>query len=212
MGIEIQNAVKLYCGVPVLDGFTLSVPDAGTVCLFGPSGCGKTTLLNCIAGLETLDSGKIFGAGSLRISYLFQEDRLLPWSTAAQNVAAAIPGRDSLPRAVEWLRRVGLEEARDRYPCELSGGMRRRVSIARALAFGGDLFLLDEPFQRLDAHSREEISDLIVETAAGKPTVLVTHDRAEAERLSDAVYILDGIPLRILDKITEKDENRTNIP
>ncbi|WP_164919028.1 MULTISPECIES: ABC transporter ATP-binding protein [Acutalibacteraceae] len=205
MGIEIRNAFKSYKSVKVLDGLSLSFPDSGTVCLFGPSGCGKSTLLNCIAGLETLDAGWISGAENLRISYLFQEDRLLPWSTAAQNIAAVLPGRNRMPQALEWLRRVGLDGAQDQYPCQLSGGMRRRVAIARALAFGGDLFLLDEPFQRLDSRSRRKIADLIEKTTAGKLKILVTHDREEADRLSEVICILSGIPLKILDKITNKD-------
>lgn len=212
MGIEIRNAEKSYGGVKVLEGLSLSLPSSGTVCLFGPSGCGKSTLLNCIAGLETLDSGGISGAENLRISYLFQEDRLLPWSTAAQNIAAVLPREDRMLRAAEWLRLVGLSSAQEKYPCQLSGGMRRRVAIARALAFGGDLFLLDEPFQRLDSHSKTEIADFIAETTAGKLKILVTHDRVEADRLSDVIYILNGIPLKILDKITNTGEIRTDIP
>jgi NitT/TauT family transport system ATP-binding protein len=205
MEIEIQNAGKSYHGVKILDGLSLSIPTAGTVCLFGPSGCGKTTLLNCIAGLETLDFGRITGTENLRISYLFQEDRLLPWSTAAQNIAAVLPRENRMLRAAQWLRRVGLEDAQEKYPCQLSGGMRRRVAIARALAFGGDLFLLDEPFQRLDSRSKTEIENLIAMTTAGKSIILVTHDREAAGHLSNLIYILDGIPLKILDKITNND-------
>jgi len=107
-----------------------------------------------------------------------------------------------MPQALEWLRRVGLDGAQDKFPCELSGGMRRRVAIARALAFGGDLFLLDEPFQRLDSFSRIKIAALIQKTTAGKLKILVTHDREEADRFSDEICILNGIPLKILDKIT----------
>ncbi|MCI1964538.1 MAG: ATP-binding cassette domain-containing protein [Oscillospiraceae bacterium] len=205
MEIKVQNAVKSYGSIKVMDGLSLSFPSDGTACLFGPSGCGKSTLLNCMAGLETLDSGLISGVKNLQISYLFQEDRLLPWNTAAQNIAAVLQGKDRMPRAEEWLRRVGLGGARQQYPCQLSGGMRRRVAIARALAFGGDLFLLDEPFQRLDAHSKNEIADLIEKTTAGKPKIMVTHDREEANRLSDIIYILDGIPIKILDKMQNID-------
>lgn len=205
MGLEIRGAVKAYGGALVLDGFSCRFPASGTVCLFGPSGCGKSTLLNCIAGLEKLDSGRIEAAHGARVCYLFQEDRLLPWSTAAENVAAVLRGEDRRPRAEEWLRLVGLEEEGGKYPSELSGGMRRRVAIARALAYGGDLYLLDEPFQRLDARSREQIAALIEEHTAGKLKLLVTHDPWEAERLADLTCHLSGPPLKIVGEAPESD-------
>lgn len=199
MNIEIRKAVKSYRGLVVLDGFSLSLPPRGTVCLIGPSGCGKTTLLNCISGLETLDSGSVSGVRNLKIAYLFQEDRLLPWNTAEQNVAAALP-KKSRSQAREWLSLVGLEAARNQYPSQLSGGMRRRVALARTLAYGGDLYLLDEPFQRLDDCNREKIAELIRERTAGRLSVLVTHDRREADCLADLVYFLSGTPIKIWDK------------
>ena len=205
MNIEIQDAMKAYGSVSVLDGFSLSLPSHGTVCLFGPSGCGKSTLLNCIAGLESLDSGLISGIEQKQISYLFQEDRLLPWSTAEQNISAVLPGENSRERALDWLHLVGLDGVGNQYPCQLSGGMRRRVAIARAMAYGGDIYLLDEPFQRLDVHNRRQIADCIEQTTADKLKILVTHDQQEAKRLSDIIYILDGIPLKILDIITRKE-------
>ena len=205
MELEIRDAVKTYGGVPVLDGFSCRFPSSGTVCLFGPSGCGKTTLLNCIAGLEKLDSGRIEAARGAKICYLFQEDRLLPWSTAAENVAAVLRGENRRPLAEEWLRLVGLGEEGGKYPSELSGGMRRRVSIARSLAYGGDLYLLDEPFQRLDARSREQVAALIEEHTAGKLKLLVTHDPWEAERLADLTCHLSGPPLKISGEVSEND-------
>lgn len=207
MELELCGAVKAYGGVPVLDGFSFRFPASGTVCLFGPSGCGKTTLLNCIAGLERLDSGRIEATPGARVCYLFQEDRLLPWSTAAENVAAVLRGGDRPARTREWLGLVGLGEEGGKYPSELSGGMRRRVAIARALAYGGDLYLLDEPFQRLDARSRERIAALIEERTAGKLKLLVTHDAWEAERLADLTCRLSGPPVKIVDKALKSTRN-----
>ncbi|WP_411677668.1 ABC transporter ATP-binding protein [Caproicibacter sp.] len=201
MRIEIRNASKSYHGAAVLNNFSLSLPQTGTVCLFGPSGCGKTTILNCIAGLEFLDSGRILGTENLKISYLFQEDRLLPWNTAQKNIEAVLPRENSRALATEWLRLVGLEGAADKYPCQLSGGMRRRVAIARALAYGGELLLLDEPFQRLDAGSKGRMMELIEKKAEGKLKILVTHDKKAADRLSDIVYHFDGKTSEILDNI-----------
>lgn len=208
MALEIFDACKAFGGVPVLDRFSLSFPPSGTVCLFGPSGCGKTTLLNCIAGLERLDSGSVSGARGLKISYLFQEDRLLPWCTAEENVAAAVRGRGQ-DAAREWLRLVGLGNEGGKYPAELSGGMRRRVAAARSLVFGGDLYLLDEPFRGLDARRREELAVLFEKNTPGKLTLLVTHDRTEAERLADVTLVLDGPPLRVVTTVRKKENQHS---
>lgn len=202
MEIKVQNAVKSYGSTVILDHFSFLVPSGGTVCLFGPSGCGKSTLLNCIAGLESLDSGKITGTEKKKISYLFQEDRLLPWCTALENISVVLPRHTDPSLARKWLDLVGLDAEWNKYPSQLSGGMRRRVAIARALVYGGDVFLMDEPFQRLDAANKKKAAELIAETTVGKSKILVTHDKREANQLSDIIYILDGIPTRILDKIT----------
>ncbi|MDF1495008.1 ABC transporter ATP-binding protein [Caproiciproducens sp. CPB-2] len=204
--MKIHNLTKNYNGKMVLDQFSLQLPSTGTVCLFGPSGCGKTTLLNCIAGLEPFDSGEIEGAGTGKISYLFQENRLLPWISAKDNITAVLRGkaRQNEEQAEKWLGLVGLEEAGNKRPAELSGGMRRRVALARALAYGGDLYLMDEPFQGLDAERRDEMIALLQKETAGTLKIIVTHDFEEAEKLADVIYILEGPPVRIVDIIVKK--------
>lgn len=204
--LKIHNLTKNYNGKMVLDQFSLQLPSTGTVCLFGPSGCGKTTLLNCIAGLEPFDSGEIEGAGTGKISYLFQENRLLPWISAKDNIAAVLRGkaRQNEEQAEKWLGLVGLAEAGNNRPAELSGGMRRRVALARALAYGGDLYLMDEPFQGLDAERRDEMTALLQKETAGALKIIVTHDFEEAEKLADVIYILEGPPVRIADIIVKK--------
>ncbi|WP_444660079.1 ABC transporter ATP-binding protein [Caproiciproducens sp. R2] len=204
--MKIHNLTKNYNGKMVLDQFSLQLPSTGTVCLFGPSGCGKTTLLNCIAGLEPFDSGEIEGAGTGKISYLFQENRLLPWISAKDNITAVLRGkaRQNEEQAEKWLGLVGLAEAGDKRPAELSGGMRRRVALARALAYGGDLYLMDEPFQGLDAERRDEMIALLQKETAGALKIIVTHDFEEAEKLADVIYILEGPPVRIADIIVKK--------
>ncbi len=204
MELEIKNAEKSFQGKTVLDGFSLKFPPSGTVCLFGPSGCGKTTLLNCIAGLLKLDSGEILGTKRQRISYVFQEDRLLPWITAEENVAAVLRGgaAQNAAAARKWLERVGLPGEADKRPAELSGGMRQRVSIARALAYGGGLYLLDEPFHALDETSKSDMIGLFQRETASALKILVTHDPKEAEVLADITYVLSGPPLKII-KITK---------
>ncbi len=198
MSIEIKHIHKEFNGQKIIDDFSLSLPEKGTVCFFGPSGCGKTTLLNCIAGLLPLDGGSISGLEHKKISYIFQEDRLLPWVTANENVAV-VTNADR-KSASEWIRLVGLENAENKHPNELSGGMRQRVSIARALAYGGDILLMDEPFHALDSKSRDQVITLIKEKTQDKLKILVTHSMEEAQLLADTIYFLKGIPLRIVDK------------
>lgn len=200
--LEIIGLTKTYEGKSVLDRFSLTLPGKGTVCLYGPSGCGKTTLLNCIAGLESYDSGTITGMEDLKIAYLFQEDRLLPWISAAENIAAVLRGKKEQNReeAREWMRLVGLEGEEEKLPAQLSGGMKRRVAIARTLAYGGNLFLLDEPFRALDPETREQMISLLKNRTGDALKILVTHDLQEAEMLADVTYILSGPPVRINKK------------
>lgn len=205
MELEIRNANKQFEGKTVLKDFSLKFPQSGVVCLFGPSGCGKTTLLNCIAGLEHLDSGEMAGITGRKISYLFQEDRLLPWISANENIAAVLHGsaQQNVKKASGWLAQVGLSGEEEKHPDELSGGMRQRVAIARALAYGGDLYLLDEPFHALDETTKQEVISLILEKTPDALKILVTHDAEEAKSLADITYVLSGPPVRIVHTITK---------
>lgn len=198
MKLEASHLAKHYGGQAVLSDFSLSLPSEGVTALCGPSGCGKTTLMRLIAGLEKADAGTITGHAGARISMIFQEDRLLPWCTAEQNIALAAPGAD----AGFWLEQMGLGEARQKLPDELSGGMRRRVAIARALAYGGDLFLLDEPFKALDDATRVKMIECTMREIQGKPAILVTHELAEAATMADTVMLLDGPPLHMICMVT----------
>ncbi|WP_195984333.1 ATP-binding cassette domain-containing protein [Clostridium sp. D33t1_170424_F3] len=197
MELQIKDVCKTYGSQKVLDHFSLTVPKGKTVCLFGPSGCGKTTLLQCIASLEKLDSGTIAGMDRKKISYMFQEDRLLPWISAAENISVVWehPHRED---AIEWLRLVELEDAAEKRPAELSGGMRQRVALARALAYDGDPFLLDEPFRALDQGTRRQMMDLLCAHTKGKTKILVTHDLGEARLMADCIAFLEGPPLKIV--------------
>lgn len=198
MNIEVCGLHKAYGGQAVLSGFSLSVPAQGVTALCGPSGCGKTTLLRLIAGLEKPDGGTVTGLDGARISMLFQEDRLLPWCSAQQNIAVAAPKAD----AARWLAQVGLEDAGIKLPGELSGGMRRRVSIARALAYGGALFLLDEPFRALDDATRRRLTGCVMRAVQGKAALLVTHELTQAAAMADTVLLLDGPPLRLVRAVS----------
>lgn len=187
--IEIKALTAAYGENVVLENCSLTVPDGTRAALMGPSGCGKTTLLRAAAGLLRPASGSADAGG--RVSFVFQEPRLFPWLTAEQNVAAVLPGRgdETLECARGLLRRAGLSGAEaEKYPGELSGGMRQRVSLCRALAYGGDALLLDEPFKGLDGELRRRLAALILERASGAAILLSTHDAREAELLGADVY------------------------
>ena len=149
----------------------------------GPSGCGKTTLLRIALSLQVPDSGTVQRkAGGL--AAVFQEPRLLPWRTAAENVNLVLSDREeTLPEARAWLRRLELDDARELYPAELSGGMQQRVSIARALAASPMLLALDEPFKAMDSALRERVMGLTAERVKDTALLLATHSEEEAEAL-----------------------------
>jgi len=200
----IENVTKRYGQLTVLDGFSLPLDESGTTALMGPSGCGKTTLLRLIAGLESPDAGKI-NTGGRKISMVFQEDRLIPALSALGNVMVALPpGPGSKKLAMETLAACGITSAADKPASELSGGMRRRVAIARAVAFGGDILILDEPFKGLDAETKEITAAFVFShLKPGATAILVTHDQAEAARWATRVISLGGPPLSFIKKIQE---------
>lgn len=165
---------------PVFRGFSLDIPEGSAVCVMGASGSGKTTLTKLLLGLEQPDSGEITGLEGKRVSVVFQEDRLLPWYSARKNVAAVLPrGAESAALTDELLEDAELTEAADKPIRELSGGMQRRVSIARALAFGGDLIILDEPLKGLDEELKRRIVPRIKKRF--QTILLITHSEDEAK-------------------------------
>lgn len=192
--IELHEVTISYGEKTVLRDFSLALPESGIVCLSGPSGCGKTTLARVLAGLEIPEHGQITGLRPGEAALLFQEDRLLPWLSAARNVAAVC----SADAAREWLRAVGLDAEADAIPASLSGGMRRRVALARALAYNSRLLLLDEPFTGIDADTKRALYPLIEHAAQSKPVVLITHHKDELEALGGRILRLSGPPLQIL--------------
>lgn len=197
--MQLRDVCVRYGTQRVLDRFSLSLPKHGVVALMGPSGVGKTTLLRVMMGLEPIESGTV-DTGGAKIACLFQEDRLLPWLTAAENVAAVLP-RGEQARARQTLEALGLpEEAADKTPDALSGGMRRRVALARLVCFDGDIWLMDEAFKGLDVDSKRRVMDTLMPYAAQRLLVVVTHDRAEAAYLGAHVIELDGPPARVVNR------------
>jgi NitT/TauT family transport system ATP-binding protein len=184
---------------------TLAVEPGEFVSVVGPTGCGKSTLLNVAAGLLAPSAGsvRVFGKPlqglNRRAGYMFQADSLMPWRTAQGNVAAGLEFRgaaDALAQAHEWLKRVGLGGFEDRYPHQLSGGMRKRTSLAQTLALDPDIILMDEPFSALDIQTRQLMENevLALWQAKKKAVLFITHDLDEAIAMSDRVVVLSAGP------------------
>jgi NitT/TauT family transport system ATP-binding protein len=221
--IEAKQVVKLYPDAQskgglhsVLDGFDLQIRDGEFLSLLGPSGCGKSTFLNILAGLETYEGGNVLVDGKhvegvhKDVGVVFQAYALFPWLSAQKNVEVGlkirgVPKAERRARAAEVLKTVGLSAAANRFPHQLSGGMRQRVAIARILAYEPDILLFDEPFAALDAQTREFLQGELLriwESGATKKTVLfVTHSIDEAIFLSDRIAVMTRSPGRVKDLI-----------
>lgn len=205
----LKNISKSYIvrnrELPVISNFSLHMNSGSITAFVGPSGCGKTTLLRLIGDLEEPDSGTIEKSEDEKgpFSYLFQEPRLLPWHSVVANVELVLRPwyenrEERVSRAMSFLQMVGLHEFAKFKPDQLSGGMRQRVSIARAFAYPGRIMLLDEPFQSLDTHLRWSLveSFLSLWEADQRTTVYVTHDLSEALLMADLVVRLTDRPMQ----------------
>jgi len=186
---------------------SLAVGAGEFVSVVGPTGCGKSTLLNVAAGLLAPSSGRTLVHGTplsginTRAGYMFQSDALMPWRSALANVTAGLEFHgsavaDAAPRAREWLTRVGLAGFEDRYPHQLSGGMRKRVALAQTLILDPEFLLMDEPFSALDIQTRQLMENELLElwSADRKSVLFITHDLEEAISLSDRVIVLSAGP------------------
>ena len=210
--IEVRNIAKTYdSGVEALRDITLALPRGELSTFLGPSGCGKTTLLKIIAGLISPSDGevwvkgnKVSGPGPER-AFVFQDFALLPWASVLRNVAFGLELR-GVPKdkreeiARKYITEVGLSSFESRYPHQLSGGMKQRVGLARALAIDADIVLMDEPFSSVDEQTRrkfqEELLDLL--KINQKTVIFVTHSIEEAAYLSDQIVLLSQRPGSVL--------------
>jgi NitT/TauT family transport system ATP-binding protein len=212
--LELDNISKRFGDVQAIKGMTFSVNENEFVSLIGPSGCGKTTTLRIIDGVQPPDEGEIriggnpvTGSGQDR-GFVFQEFRLFPWRTVMENVTfgmeiADVPKEERRQRAEKYIKMVGLAEFDDHYPHELSGGMKQRVGIARALSIEPEILLMDEPFGALDAMTRETMQKEVLQIwqQERRTVVFVTHDIDEAVFLSDRVHVLQPRPGRLYKTI-----------
>ncbi len=201
----LTNISKSFNENVIYKNFNLSLKPNSVNVLLGPSGCGKSTLLNIISGLIRPDSGKIIGFETSEISYLFQEPRLLPWKTVIENITYVLDGDKKSKQKIAKgiLGRIGLSDSLDLLPKELSGGMARRVAIARAFAYKSKLLILDEPFASLDSNLKQTLITVFKELwEADKRTVLcVTHDLDAAKILGKRIITLSNRPVQIIDSL-----------
>ncbi len=216
--LEARNVYKVFIASggrarTALRAVDLTVRRGEFMCLIGPSGCGKSTVLNMFAGLVAPSDGEIMHDGrtvtdvNTRVGYVTQDDNLLPWRSALANVELAleckgVPRRQRRARALDYLARVGLKGQEELYPHELSGGMRKRVSIVRTLVDDSiDVILMDEPFGPLDAQTRLILQDELLRLwhGTGRTIIFVTHDIVEAIALSDRIAIFTSVPGAIKD-------------
>ena len=211
--LNILGVTKHYATgdgeILALDGVSFDVRRGEIISVIGPSGCGKTTLFNIVGGLDHRFEGQVLVEGRphtprRRIGMVFQEESNFPWRTVLENVAlpleaAGADRRERLERARHFIRLVGLEGFENRYPDELSGGMRQRAAVARTLAFGAKILLMDEPFASLDSQTRLLIGDKILQIRQDldQTVLLITHNLTGAVQLSDRVVVLTRRPGRV---------------
>jgi NitT/TauT family transport system ATP-binding protein len=206
------QAVEEASILPIIDGISFDLVDNEFVCILGPSGCGKSTLLKIIAGLREPSFGRVkhegFFSDPPRLGMMFQEPTLLPWRTVNQNLSLPlellkVDKSERKSRVKRWIEIVGLEGFEDYYPQGLSGGMAQRVALARALIHEPDYLLFDEPFGALDALTREQMADELLQvwSERKKGIIMVTHSISEAILLSDKILVFSTRPARIVKTI-----------
>lgn len=203
MSIKIDNLRKSFGNLQVLDGISFEMQESSIAAILGPSGCGKTTLLNILSGIVNAEAGAMTGLEGKRFSYCFQEPRLLAWLSAEDNMRYAMASLQDTKiieqRISRFLEEAGLSEFRHFRPHQLSGGMQKRLSLARAFAFPSDILLLDEAFSAVDLKQKIELMQAFLKLWKDeRPTsVIVTHDMHDALFLADQVIVLSQRPAHV---------------
>lgn len=213
--VAVSHVDMSYEEAPILQDVSLTLGEKEIVCILGPSGCGKSTLFNIIAGLLVPESGEVLIEGRShvgrtgRVSYMHQKDLLLPWLTILDNVSIPLllkgVGKASArERASGWFELFGLEGFEDKYPHQLSGGMRQRAALLRTYLFSDDIILLDEPFGGLDAITKRRMQAWLLKIlkSLGASVLFITHDIEEAILLADRIYVLSERPASVRTEIS----------
>ncbi|RCW49862.1 MULTISPECIES: ABC transporter ATP-binding protein [unclassified Halanaerobium] len=216
--LKLKNVSKSYDNYSVLKKLNMELYAGEITCLLGPSGSGKTTIFRIASGLEKADSGEIIKDNTMRLGYVFQEPRLLPWKTVSGNLAFIQQNFLQEEKAAK-LRKIlldmaGLKKFKDNYPHELSGGMKQRLELIRAFSIIPDLVFMDEPFKSLDTKTKYNLRKLItvIHQESSISIFLITHDPEEAVLLADKIYILAGGGKGIKEKITiDKDRQERKL-
>lgn len=192
--MKINGLTKFYGDRCIFRDLTFEIKDNVCTAFYGSSGLGKTTLLRCISGLEAADGGSVTGLEGLKKSFVFQENRLIETASTIDNILCVAPDRK---RAMEYLAKTGLEDCAKKKAGLLSGGMKRRLALARALAYGGDVFFLDEPLRELDSATEEKMLVLLKKELEGKTAILISHEKSHGEYLCSASISFAGTPMSI---------------
>lgn len=219
--INLENVKKIYDKIVVLDGINIKVYEGEFVSILGPSGCGKSTIFNIIANLINYDNGKVDINGKL--SYMYQKDLLLPYKTIIDNVILPMilnkeKKNIAYEKVKEYFNIFGLEGYENKYPSELSGGMKQRANFLRTYVASNDIMLLDEPFGALDSITKSSMQKWLLEVKSkvNSTILLITHDIDEAIMMSDRIYVIAKKPSRvkkefILNRDYYNEENIENI-
>ena len=199
--LSLTGVYRNFGDLETLQDITLTIQRGEFVAIVGPSGCGKTTLLNLLSGHDKPSSGTVERTGVVR--QVYQQDGLFPWMTVSQNIALGVSESDKVNAISEMLKLIRMENFSEHFPHQLSGGMRQRVELARALAGESDILLMDEPFSALDYISRLRMRNVIAHLLHERPrtVVLVTHDIEEAAQLADRVLVLSERPARLVKEL-----------
>lgn len=217
--LSIKDLSKVYYSgkseVNAIKDITFDLFEGEFVSIVGPSGCGKSTLLNILTNMDSKTTGKInFLKDNIKLGYMLQSDSLLSWRTVFDNASLGLEithtkTKDNMEYVNNLLDTYGLADFKDKYPNELSGGMRQRVALIRTLALKPDILILDEPFSKLDYQSRLSVSDDVYKILKneGKTAIMVTHDLAEAISISTRVIVLSGRPCQIKNIYPIEREN-----
>lgn len=217
--LQFHNVTFHYDEKPIINELNASIQDKELVSIIGPSGCGKSTLFRLITGLEEASTGQIelTKTKSHPVGYMPQKDMLLPWRTIIENAALplecqGVQKKEAQVKAKELLHKFGLQGYEKKYPKDLSGGMRQRVSFIRTLLTGGEILLLDEPFSALDALTKASLQEWLFEQWKEweKTILFITHDVEEALFLSNRILVVENQPIATLtERIVPLDRNRT---
>lgn len=217
--IELKNIFKTYKEQPVISNLSLDIQTGDFFTILGPSGCGKSTLLNIIAGIETADKGEVILSYTKQSTprIMFQDYSLFPWHNCIDNVLLGMEQltynkAEKHQKALEWINIVGLEKHQNKYPKELSGGMKQRIALAQVLASESPIILMDEPFGALDSFIREDLQNLILNIwKQYKKTILfVTHNISEAIFLGNKILVLDKYSNTLLNDSIFLAKNRSD--